>query len=119
MKTILIALAVSFTLIAADIEPPRILGIRFDRTNQGHGVIVAELHILHPEFQTVQVLQVSDGRTNKVATIHNDRKEVIKWSVRLGGETNRFQVRAVSGHEPPIVSEWSPVYTAIPMPKEP
>lgn len=120
MKTIFLGLItlVAAVTIAQEIEPPRILGARIDRTNAGNGVIVAELHILHPEHQTVQVLQVSDGATNKIATVHNDRKEVIKWSVKLGGETNVFRVRALSHHEPPIVSEWGLAYTVIPAPRE-
>lgn len=119
MKTILLTLALALTIVAADLEPPRIIGARVDRSNAGQGVVVAELFIIHPEQQAVQVLQVSDGRTNKVVTVSNDRKVVIKWSVRLGGETNHFQARALSHHEPPEMSPWSDMFTIIPSPKQP
>lgn len=106
MKPILLTLAVlTATIIAAEIEPPRITGARFDNTN-------VVIRIRHPHTDLLLVRQVSDGNTNDNVIVKNEsRNRMVLYTVACKGATNVFTAKAV---ENGIESEWSEPITIIP-----
>lgn len=119
LKTIAIVIFIPLTLAQdsgqiPSVEPPRILGIRFNRSNEGQGIMWATLHILHPHEDGLQVLQVSDGKTNKLENIiHTKPGKTIEFDIKLGGVSNVFTSRCFN-HRTGAKSDWGNSVVAIP-----
>lgn len=119
MKPILFILSVlTLTLAADDLEPPRILGARIHPASATDSTRVVTLDIRHPHADTLEVQQVSDGRTNKLAFVHASDKTgtIIKFTVKPLGMTNFFRARAVDQQNLHNVSEWSEPFGVIEAP---
>lgn len=118
MKTKLLLFLSCVGILATEmVEPPRIIGARFHRTNEGQGTKWVTLYILHPHEDGFQIQQVSDGRTNKIEVVQHSKKGTIAFfNVKLNGLTNVFTSRCFDSRTGDIISEWGTKIEVIPDP---